>query len=350
MAPTGDGIPAPETVEPGFVARSTVGRHVELPGSVQPLLAFSTPRMDGRITDILTTREIPYDIAQLLDRTTPLKAPKGHRFVAFTAQAGRPTFPDTTGQAVGVVLHVDGVPQPLRNMFGGLNRDRQYLVRWEFVVACIPDDGNLVLAITDEGKTVQVDLVTGRPIVDEAWNLNEGFRRRRVTVFSPSQGMFERSFTAQPPGYEPATGLFRIGFAPDNALLVPWNPVNGWAPPGEMWLTIPMNAKVEFEQIGAQIELDMPRSLTLLGEGGKTFELITPKRALSEDIRRQRSDVLATYKVPLALSSARLDFNAQGKAIVDFKDMPGVQGTFSGSAQPVRFQLDIGDGPDRFGG
>lgn len=350
VAPSDDGIPDPITVEPGFVARSTVGRRVTLPGSVEPQLVVATPRFDGRIGDILTTRELSYELARMLDQTTPLTAPSGHRFVAFTAQAGRPAFPEAGSRTAGVVLHVDGAPQPLRSMFGGMNRDRQYQVQWEFIVACIPDEGKLVLAVTDEGQTVQVDLVTGQPIVDEAWQLCEGFRRRRVVVFSPQQSVFERAFTAQPQGYEPATGLFRMTLAPNNAFLAPWNPVNGWAPMGEMWLTIPMNARVEFEQIGAQIELDVPRSLTLRIDGGATLDVLDPATLATEDVRRQRADLITTHRVPLALTGADLEFNAQGTVSVDFRDMPGVAGAFTGQGKPVLLRVDVGDGPDRFGG
>nr|WP_159087430.1 hypothetical protein [Tessaracoccus timonensis] len=52
----------------------------------------------------------------------------------------------------------------------------------------------------------------------------------------------------------------------------------------------------------------------------------------------------------MTLASAQLEFNAQGKVVVDLKDMPGAVGAFNGSAQPVQFKLDIADGPDRFSG
>ncbi|WP_296136338.1 hypothetical protein [uncultured Tessaracoccus sp.] len=347
-APVDDGIPPELVVEPGFFARSTQGRHVDVPGSTSSGLVFATPHLDGRLGEITVSRTIPYDVAQRVDQTAPLRAPEGYRFVAFSAQAGRPVFPESAEHPVTVALNQDGTSRPLRNMFGGLSRGR-YQVAWEFMVACIPADGSLVLEVSDEGKTIRIDLVEGAPAVDEAWHANEGFRERQTVAFDPPDGVFQRAFVAQPAGHEAAHGRFRMGLRPSKAFMAPWNPEHQWAPPATQWLTIPMGARVEFQDLPADIELDLPSSFTYTAADGTKAELVTPRTITTETVRRQQSDVQPTFRVSGRDDRASLVFNVAGRIRVDFDNVSNVTGTFTGAARPLQFRLTFRDGEDRFG-
>ena len=343
-----DAIPPEVVVESSFFARSTDGRHVDVAGAAPSGLVFATPHLDGRIGAIYVGSTLDYDVAQRVERVSPLRAPDGYTFVGFTAQAGQPAFPEDSDHPVAVVLNADGTALPLRNMFGGFARG-SYGVRWEFIVACVPVDGTCMLEVTDEGKTVKVDLLQGVPAVDDAWTSNAGFRDRQMVGFTPAGGVFEREFTTSPPaGIEAQTGLFRIGYEPANAFLAPWNPVHGWASQDRQWLTVPMNARIEFEVVAANIELDLPGSFTYRSEAGEAMPLITPQTITTESVLRQEADVIPTFEVTGRDRSASLTFNANGRMVVDYAEIQGVTANFSSGAKPLQFEVVYRDGPDRF--
>lgn len=343
-----EGLPPEVVVESSFFARSTDGRHVDVQGAAPSGLVVASPHFDGRLGAIYIGETLDYDVAVRLERMNPLRAPEGHVFVAFTAQAGQPAFPEEADHPVAVTLNANGTALPLRNMFGGFSRG-SYGVRWEFIVACIPADGTALLEVTDEGKTVKVDLVQGVPSVDEAWNSNEGFRERQMVGFSPANGVFEREFTTSPPeGIEAQTGLFRIGFEPSNAFLAPWNPVHGWAAQDRQWLTIPMNARIEFEVVAANIELDLPNSFSYRSQSGEAMQLVTPRTITTESVLRQQADVIPTFEVTGRDVTAGLTFNANGRMVVDYAEIQGVPANFSSGAQALQFDVIYREGPDRF--
>ncbi len=340
---------APEEVEveSSFFGRSTDGRHVALPGAAPSGLVFSTPHLDGRIGEIYSGQVLPYDVATHLDRMNPLRAPEGHRFVAFTARAGRPAFEEDVEHPVEAFLEVDGSPLPLRNLFGGYSRGA-YGVDWELVVACVRDGGRVVLGVTDEGRTVRVDLSAGTPVDDDAWVANEGFRERRVVAFEPGSATYERAFTTAPPeGIERENGELELGLAPDNAFLAPWNPVHGWAPVGRMWLTIPMHATVAFRELPAVVELDLQASFEYRSATGEPAPLVAPLTVSTEEVRRQRADIIPTFEVDGWEDTATLTFDAVGRATVQYTELQ-VPATLTGGSTPVRFALTLSDGPDRF--
>lgn len=344
-----DTTPPERVVDPDFYARSTSGAHVLVDGATPVGLVFSTPHMDGRIGEVLVGERIPYDVAQRIDQTAPLRAPEGHQFVAFTAQAGRPVFVEDAEHPVDVSLNRDGTGMPVQNLFGGVAQGK-FQVAWEFIVACIPAEGTVVLEITDEGKTIRIDLVQGIPAVDEAWNANEGFRSRATVVFDPPDNVYQRQYSAQAPGYDPVAGIFRIGMRPSNAFMAPWTPEHGWSPVGAQWLTIPMAARVEFQGIesGTNIELDLPSSFTYTALDGSKAKLVTPKTITTDAVRRQQSDVQPTFQVTGRDDQASLVFSAAGKIRVDFQEVSGVAGNFTGSGTPIRFNLQYKDAESRF--
>lgn len=345
--PTQSAAPAEVEVESSFFGRSTDGRHVALPGAASSGLIFSMPHLDGRIGEIFSGPTLPHDVASHLERMNPLRAPEGHRFVAFTARAGRPAFEEDVEHPVAAFLEVDGSPLPLRNLFGGWSRGA-YGVDWELIVACVPDGGRVVLGITDEGRTVRVDLTAGAPVEDDAWAANAGFRLRRVVAFDPGRATYQRGFTTAPPeGIERESGELELGLAPDNAFLAPWNPVHGWAPPGRMWLTIPMHATVAFGELPAVVELDLAASFAYRSAAGETGRLVAPLTVSTEEVRRQRADVIPTFEVDGREDGATLTFDAVGRATVQYTELQ-VPATLAGDSTPVRFTLTISDGPDRF--
>jgi hypothetical protein len=347
--PTTGSVPPEIEVESSFFGRSTDGRHIAVPDASPSGLVFSTPHLDGRIGEIYIGPTLPHDVAAKLERMNPLRAPQGYTFVAFTAQAGMPAFPEEAEHPVSATMNLDGTAMPLRNLFGGYSRGG-YGVGWEFIVGCIPEGGTAMLEVTDEDKTIKIDLVRGVPAIDDAWASNAGFRDRRVVGFDPPEALFEREFTTSPPsGIEAQTGLFQIGFTPGNAFLAPWNPVHGWAQPGRMWLTIPMNARVAFQEVPAIIELDLPGSFTYRGASGEAMPLVAPTTVSTEEVRRQRADVIPTFDVTGQDATATLTFNANGKAVVNYTEIQGVPANFSSGADPLRFNLVFADAPERFG-
>ena len=347
-APTNT-TPPERVVEPGFYARSTTGTHVSLEGAKPVGLIFSTPHLDGRIGEVLVGERIAYDAAQRLDQTAPLKAPAGFRFVAFTAQAGRPVFVEDEEHPVEVRLDRDGAAMPVRNLFGSIAQ-HNYQVAWECIVACIPADGAAVLEIVDEEKTIRIDLVQGAPIVDEAWKATEGFRARKTIAFDPPEGIYQRQYTAQPAGYEPASGVFHMGMRPSNASMAPWTPEHGWAPAGTQWLTIPMSARVGFQGIeaGTNIDLDLPASFTYTSADGHKAKLVTPRTISTDAVRREQTDVRPTFQVSGRDAQATLTFSAAGQIHVDFQQVSDVPGSFTGANEPVRFNLTYQDAESRF--
>lgn len=348
---TEGGTEPPEVVvESTFLARSTEGRHVDVPGATPIGLVFSTPHFDGRIGSVFIGETLPYEIAEQVERMNPLRAPEGHVFVAFTAQAGQPEFQESSEYPVTVSLIQAGTTVPLRNLFGGFTQDT-YAVPWEFIVACVPEGEALMLEVTDSGKTIQLDLVQGVPTVDEAWNANQGFRERQQVAFSPEDAVFERDFTTSPPeGYESETGTFRIGFQPSGAYIGPWSPTHDWAPQGSQWLTIPMAARVEYQGVPANIELDLPGSFTYLTADGQAMELVTPQTITTEEVLRQHSDIIPTFEITGRDDQATLTFSANGTVRVDYQEVTNVPANFSSAADAIVFDLTYSSRPDRFGG
>lgn len=343
-----DDTPDDTVVEPGFVARSTTGRHVVVPEAVSSGIVVSTPHFDGRIRDLYVGDRLPLEVAQQFDQATGIAAPEGHRFVVVNAQAGVPMFPLDPEHPVTVRLVVGDRPHPLRSVFGDPERGR-YSVAWECLVVVVPDDGTALLEVEDAGKTVRVDLTQGIPVEDEAWASNAGFRERRDVRFDPALGVHERTYRVEPAGFEAAEGIFRIELRPANAIFAPWNPVHQWAAPGEHWLTVPTSARMEIEGPQTVVELNLPNSFALTSASGERAEVIEPHQVTTDQVRRQQADVIPNFRVAADDDEATLTFTANGRIVVDFDNVQGVEGSFTGSGEPLRFGVTYVDQPDRFG-
>lgn len=344
-----DDTPDDTVVEPGFIARSTTGRHVVVPDAVSSGIVVSTPHFDGRIRDLYVGRRLPLEVAQQFDQATGIAAPEGHRLVVVNAQAGVPMYPLDPEYPVTVRIVVGDRPHPLRSMFGDPERGR-YSVAWECVVMVVPDDGTALLEVEDAGKTVRVDLTQGIPVEDEAWASNEGFRVRRDVRFDPAQGLHERKFRVHPADHEPVEGVFRIELRPANAIFAPWNPVHQWAPPGQRWLTVPTSARMEIVGPLTSVELNLPNSFALTSAAGERAEVIEPHTVTTDQVRRQEADVIPSFRVSAGDDEATLTFTANGRIVADFENIQGVEGSFTEGGEPLRFGVKYIDQPDRFGG
>lgn len=343
----------PRVVEPGYFRRSPTGVKVELPEPKPVGLVVSTPHFDAMVSQTLTTTELPLEVAKEFDETSPLQAPEGHVLFACLIQSGSPLFTQDGEDPVEVFLQINNEPIRLPGIFGGLqakndNNNVLYQSKWECILVCIRKEDVLTLQINDEGKSLVVDLLNGVPNDDEAWRSTAGIRQRRSVKFNPANGVSRRKFEAHPAGFEASQGELAVGLQPGAAVLTSWNPVHGWATPERMWLTMSMETKVEYKDLPAVIDLDLPNCFTFTGSGGAAARLVQPSRINTEDLIAGRTKLIPTFEVAESDASAVLVFVPNGNITVDFQQVSGVPGVFTSAGEPIRFDMSFVEEAGRF--
>ncbi|RRD46745.1 hypothetical protein [Tessaracoccus sp. OH4464_COT-324] len=342
------------TVEVGYLRRSPTGRRLDLSHATPIGLVIASPHFDAKLVQTHIAETLPIEISREFEENVPLRAPEGSVFVLVVMQAGSPLFQETAENPVVVQLRNDTQTIQMTAMFGGIapkakeSDPVRYKSRWECFVVCVKKESSLDLQVSDEGKVLVVDLRTGLPSDDESWRTTEGIRERRLVRVNPVDGVTQRSFEAQPPGYGPSQGTMKIGLSPQVTLMTPWNPVHGWATAGQMWLTMKMNTKVVFVDLPGTVNLDLANSFSYTSADGSPARLVKPLHINTNEIQLGRTDLIPTFEVSGQHTGAVLSFVPNGSLTVKFQEVNTITGTFTTNPEPIRFELQLVKDQSRF--
>lgn len=348
FSPTTAPAPSPSVdptvvLDPEFYVRSKDGSAKTLMEGNWTDQRFSTPHLDGTLVNCFVGDSLSAATASQVALETAVRPPDGYELAAFTLQGGRPSFTDTVEHAASVQLRIDDRRIPVEQLFESFSiEDGRYLSEWEMISFCLPEGDEIVLEVTDESRTIALDLRTGVPLVDADWEATTGFRERWHIECEPVDGVFSREFTTMPPpGLDPESGELLIGLQPDmiNGLL-PWTPTQGWAPEGQQWLAVPMNARVDWtSRVPPQFTLRPPQSLQYLDEDGERVAAVHPESITTEQIATGLAELLAVWPVTGGGGPGSIHFTAVGELEVDYTDAGRVPAQFTSPVEAVEFAL-----------
>lgn len=343
-APSSSASPDPTTtVDPEFYVRATDGSAKTLTEGIWTDQRFSTPHLDGALVNCFVGESLSLASAAQVDQETPIRAPRGHELAAFTLRGGRPSFLETVESSANVQLRIGDRRIPINELFNTFSTQSDgYLSEWEMFCFCLPEGAAIVLEVTDEAKTIVLDLRTGVPLVDADWRATVGFRERWDIDCDPENAVFTREFTTMPPpGVEAESGELSIGLEPHmiNGLL-PWTPAQGWAPEGTQWLVVPMNARVKWtSRIPPQFNLRVPQSFMYRHEDAELVAAIQPESITVAQIDLGQAELEVVWPVSGRDGVSTIVFNAVGELEMDYTDAGHVAAQFTSTAEPLEFTL-----------
>ncbi|WP_040283274.1 hypothetical protein [Tessaracoccus massiliensis] len=310
-------------------------------------LRVSTPYFDGRIEQLFLGEEVGAATAVQVRRRTPLRAPEGHQILAFTLAAGRPSFqadPDTQlvhSLRVGESLLELGPP------FGRhtVSQEGEYDIDWTLVMLCVPTGQSVRYEVTDQDRTVAVDLIGKAPVDDEAWAATQGFRERHQISIGPERAIFSRGVVSQPdPALEieaEATQL-TVPMAPNpvGSILAPWLPGLGWAETGAQWLRLRFTFDPSFADTKFHYDLDVAQSFTFEDGKGTRYPASDPERLTVEDVDllQQRLDVTFAVGGPEA---GAMRFQPVGNLQALYTGGTAVPAVLTDQAPPLEFAVQF---------
>lgn len=344
------GTPTPtETVDPvrtvdsQYFLRGRDGAPKSLSEGTRNVQAVATPHLAFTLEEWFVGSQLSLDTTAQLGESTPLRAPQGYELVAFTVKGGIPAFIETNEYPVASQLRVGDKYVPVPNLFDRFNGNTlSYLKQWEMFVLCVQEGQPVVLEIADEGRTVQLDLREGVPVVDDAWRATTGFRELQRISCTPDNGVFRREFTTlAPEGYEAATGSLSVGLQPDFSNgLMPWTPTLGWAPDGHQWLPVPMNVRIGVDgDIFPQMTIDVANSFQYQDESGAQHAAVHPTDVSTDALARNQVELIVFWPVSGRDATAQLSFSAVGEIVVNYTDYPNMPAQFTSEAVPLQFTL-----------
>lgn len=341
--PTASVDPA-KVVDRQYFLRSRDGSPKNLPEGEYGSLRIATPHLGASLEGWFAGERLSLETAAQVGEETPLKAAEGYELAAFTLRGESPPYVEMAGHELTSLLKVGDNVIPLPNLFDKFNpQSSSYLTEWEMIVLSVLPGDPVTLEITDEGRTISVDLRTGLPVLDDGWRANEGFRERWDVTCTPDNGVFSRGFTTTPgDDFEPESGELQIGLQPDTGNgLLPWTPTLGWAPDGQQWLEVRMNARVAVPtgNVFPQVSLDVAKSFQYLDEAGTMHGAAHPASVSTDALARGQVDLIVTWAVSGGEASGQLSFNATGPIEVDYTDYPNMPAQFSTEAVPLEFDL-----------
>ena len=298
--------------------------------------------LDGTLVSCFVGESLSLASAFQVGQETPVRAPQGHQVAAFTLRGGIPGFVDTVGHAATVQLRIGDRRIPVPNLFNTFSPEAQaYLTPWEMFCFCLPAGDAVVLEVTDESRTISLDIRTGVPVIDDDWRATTGFRERFEILCDPADAVFTREFSTLPPlGMEADTGGMSLGLRPDTLSgLQPWTPAQGWAPAGKQWLGVPMNARVGWEgRVAALLTLRVPESFIHRDSEGEVAA-ISPASITTDQITTGQADLVVLWPVTGGAGTSTISFNAVGDLAVDYAETEKVPAQFTSPVAPVEFTL-----------
>lgn len=330
-------------VDPEYFMRGRDGSAKSLPEGTRTVEKVASPHLTFTLEDRFAGDRLSEETTAQVGEAAPLRAPVGHELVAFTLKSDLPGYIETADHQVSVELRVGEKYVPLPALFDKYNvAARSYLREWEMVIICVALEQPVVLEITDEGKTIHVDLRTGLPVIDDAWLANTGFRERQTITSTPDNGVFRREVTTlAPEGFTAQSGTLALGLQPDTGSgLLPWTPTLGWAPEAHQWLAVPMNVRVGAEgDVYPQLTMDVRQSFQYQDGAGTKHAAVHPETITTEALARNQVQLIVSWPVTGRDTAAIVSFNPVGQLSVDYSDYPKMPAQFSSEAAPLEFTL-----------
>lgn len=342
--PTTPSTPDGVEVRPDYFAQSGDSGARTLPEGVPVPQRIATPHLDARLDRIFAGDSLGAVTAAQVRERTAIRAPKGSELIAFTLEAGSPAFGGPQAAQVDMGIDFgDGQRYPIKSPFGLFSADRGTYDRgWALCIFSVPIGSTVLLTVADQGKVVTLDLRTGKPVDDEGWRANRGFRERIEVEVVGGAKVLERDLVTAPVNGHQLTTRLRMGLDPVAAHgLVPWSPDGGWAEGDRQWLRLATKARVEFvpSDPSVVIDLDVPRSFSYAEAQEAPIAARLPESITTESIQRGSAELDVTWLVPGLASQAVVSISPVGTAAVRFSDHPDVGAQFTGEAPQVSYVL-----------
>lgn len=329
------------TVSEEFFERALDGAPKSLPEGRDVDLVIATPHTNFVLRQVFVGTQLSPQTMQQVSIDQSVAPVEGHELLAFTLQAFIPIFQRTPDRSESSTLVVAGEELPLEQLFDAAIPGEGWVREWEMVVLSIPEGAGVTLTIEDQGRTVQVDLREGKPVVDAGWDANTGFRERWEMECDPARGEFKSQFQTKPPADTKVdTGFVSLTVEPTPLYSrMPWHPVEGWAPEGKQWLVVPMPAWAGFESTSPvpQFTFDVGKSFSYRTPAGELVPAVAPKDLDFELILRRQVDEIACLWPVDVDEKGTIVVEMVGDLKADYQDVQGMEAEFTGQAQPLEF-------------
>lgn len=312
-------------------------------------LRISTPHFDGVLEQLyLGERLSEQDAAQLRQRTA-IRAPQRHEFLVFTMRAGIPSFLSDDEDAVTFQVRVGEAAHPIGAPFGRFiaSETAEYEVPWMMLALCIPVGEEVFLDVTDQERTVSVNLVQGEPVDDETWAATAGFRERHLISVGPDRGSFAQGVTSLPSGdqeVDQATFTMTLTANPGASVLAPWLPAHGWAVAGMQWLQLRFAIEPQFDNSLFRYDLSGPETFKYERVGEAAQPAVSPERVTTEGVETSRRlDVV--FQVPSGDPAGTLLCRPAGTLQALYRGVGAVPAQFVGEASALSFAVSLSPDP-----
>ena len=337
------------TLDPQFRTQSLEGSPKSIEEGFQVGQQISTPHFDGTLEALFIGERLGERTAAQVREQTEIKAAPGHELVAFTLRAGQPTFLDAEEPPTFALL-VGDREAPIDPPFGEFNSEGRYSSQWVLHILSVPQQVPVLLQVSDQGRSVRVDLREAKPVEDDAWAVMEPFREPKTVTLDPPLGVFSRNIETVPPAdpqrpVQKETSEFLLQMQPEPTALVPWIRERGWAPEGKLWLPLSTQAKVVFSPATPQfvITMDVAESLTYQGGDGVLVKAEFPETVTTLAMQRGQAALDVAWLVPETDTRAVIGFDPVGTMVVNYTGGITFPSQFVGEAAPLEFTVSVGE-------
>ncbi|MBB1509769.1 hypothetical protein [Tessaracoccus sp. MC1756] len=308
---------------------------------------ISTPHFDARLEQVFLGAELGQQTAMQVRRRTPLRAPEGHQILAFTLAAGVPSFQPDPGADLAHRLRVGDVAFDLGAPFvrHTINDDGEYDIDWTLIMLCIPEGSPVFLDVTDQARTVSLDLITGAPVEDEAWADTTGFRERHLIAVQPERQIFVHDIISLPDPslqIEQDEAQLAVALAPNPtaSLLTPWLPGLGWAAAGMQWFRLRLTFEPSLTDTRFTYSFSGPESFTFEDSEGVNHKVVAPEIVAADDIEMSTTvDLIWQLAGPYTVGTMR--FQPKGTLQALYTGGVTVAAQFTATPSPLQFGVQF---------
>lgn len=229
-----------------------------------------TPASGVQVTSVSTINSLSTIATSALqgEYEGKLAPPDGHAFMVVSLEAVTPGFFDLDTPNLTVVAgeHTHDLGHP----FGAFLRRR---MEWETETCafclCVPKEGPVHLAVTDQGKTAKIDLRAGARTSEPDTVANDGFLSRSDVV-PPDTPVVWKATALSEPGEEyrrdPGDLTLTWTFDKDYTWVAPF--AGKWAKPGHQWIGLGIKSSAVWKGQEFALNSTSAKSFTLVDSKG----------------------------------------------------------------------------------